>query len=62
MRGNPNVNERVRVMGTMDKARTASTSIHTFDTDQKFKVLCTEKRDLKSKLEEVRHFFTDKIF
>ncbi|XP_033638880.1 gamma-aminobutyric acid type B receptor subunit 2-like [Asterias rubens] len=52
MRGNPNVNERVRVMGTMDKARTASTSIHTFDTDQKFKVLCTEKRDLKSKLEE----------
>ncbi|XP_038053472.1 gamma-aminobutyric acid type B receptor subunit 2-like [Patiria miniata] len=52
MRGNPNVNDRVRVVGTMDKTRTASTSIHTFDTDQKFKSLCSEKRELKSKLDE----------
>ncbi|XP_022094222.1 gamma-aminobutyric acid type B receptor subunit 2-like isoform X2 [Acanthaster planci] len=52
MRGNPNVNERVRVVGTMDKSRSASTSINTFDTDQKFKSLCSEKRELKSKLDE----------
>ena len=54
LRVNPNANERIRVMGTLDKScRTASTTANSMDSDTKMKILCSEQNDLKKKLEEV---------
>ncbi|XP_071510393.1 gamma-aminobutyric acid type B receptor subunit 2-like [Diadema antillarum] len=52
LRFNPNANERIRVVGTLDKTRTCSTNIGTMDSESKLRGLAIEKNELSKKLSD----------
>ncbi|XP_030849459.1 gamma-aminobutyric acid type B receptor subunit 2 [Strongylocentrotus purpuratus] len=52
LRINPNANERIRVVGTLDKSRTCSTNAGTMDSECKLRGLAMEKNELAKKLSD----------